>query len=56
VALAGSQATQQCLRAGLLDDIQVALVALLLGGGVRLFATSADRSAWKSSACSMLQA
>ena len=45
VALAGSQATQQCLRAGLLDEIQVALVPLLLGGGVRLFATSADRSA-----------
>lgn len=56
VALAGSQATQQCLRAGLLDEIQVALVPLLLGGDVRLFATSADRSAWKSSACSMLQA
>ena len=56
VALAGSQATQQCLRAGLLDEIQVDLVSLLLGGGVRLFATSADRSAWKSSACSMLQA
>ncbi len=31
VALAGSQATQQCLRAGLLDEIQVALVPLLLG-------------------------
>jgi dihydrofolate reductase len=37
VALAGSQAVQQCLRAGLLDEIQVALVPLLLGGGVRLF-------------------
>jgi dihydrofolate reductase len=37
VALAGSQAAQQCLRAGLLDEIWVAVVPLLLGGGVRLF-------------------
>jgi dihydrofolate reductase len=37
VALMGSQAAQQSLRAGLLDEIQVALVPLLLGGGVRLF-------------------
>jgi hypothetical protein len=42
--------------AGLLDEIQVDLVSLLLGGGVRLFAASADRSTWKSSACSMFQA
>jgi dihydrofolate reductase len=37
VALMGSQAAQQCLRAGLLDEIQIALVPLLLGGGVGLF-------------------
>ncbi|HEU4947603.1 MAG TPA: dihydrofolate reductase family protein [Kribbella sp.] len=37
VALAGSQAAQQCLRAGLLDEIAVSQVPLLLGGGVRLF-------------------
>jgi dihydrofolate reductase len=37
VALAGSQAAQQCLRSGLLDEIWIALVPLLLGGGVRLF-------------------
>ncbi|HYY79554.1 MAG TPA: dihydrofolate reductase family protein [Actinomycetes bacterium] len=37
VALMGSQAAQQCLQAGLLDEIQVAVVPLLLGGGVRLF-------------------
>jgi dihydrofolate reductase len=37
VALAGSQAAQQCLRAGLLDEIWVAIAPLLLGGGVRLF-------------------
>ena len=37
VALTGSQATQQALRAGLLDEIQLSLVPMLLGGGVRLF-------------------
>ena len=37
VALAGSQAAQQCLRAGLLDEIVISPVPLLLGGGVRLF-------------------
>jgi dihydrofolate reductase len=37
VGLAGSQAAQQCLRAGLLDEIWLAVVPLLLGGGVRLF-------------------
>jgi dihydrofolate reductase len=36
VSLAGSQAAQQCLRAGLLDELWLALVPLLLGGGVRL--------------------
>jgi len=28
---------QQCLEAGLLDEIHVDLVPVLLGGGVRLF-------------------
>jgi dihydrofolate reductase len=37
VALSGSQAAQQCLRAGLLDEIHLSVVPLLLGGGVRLF-------------------
>jgi dihydrofolate reductase len=37
VSLAGSQAAQQCLGAGLLDEIWLAVVPLLLGGGVRLF-------------------
>jgi dihydrofolate reductase len=37
VSLMGSYAAQQCLRAGLLDEIQVSVVPLLLGGGVRLF-------------------
>jgi dihydrofolate reductase len=36
VSLMGSAATQQCLRAGLLDELIVHLVPVLLGGGVRL--------------------
>jgi dihydrofolate reductase len=37
VSLMGSQVPQQCLRAGLLDEILIHLAPLLLGGGVRLF-------------------
>ncbi len=37
VALTGSQATQQALQAGLLDEIQLSVAPMLLGGGVRLF-------------------
>ena len=37
VSLMGASVPQQCLRAGLLDEIQIHLVPLLLGGGVRLF-------------------
>jgi dihydrofolate reductase len=37
VSLMGSRVPQQALRAGLLDEIDVAVVPLLLGGGVRLF-------------------
>ena len=33
----GAQTIQQCLNAGLLDEIQIDLAAVLLGGGVRLF-------------------
>jgi dihydrofolate reductase len=33
----GANVAQQTLRAGLLDEIQIHLVPLLLGGGVRLF-------------------
>lgn len=36
VSLMGSQVPQQCLRAGLLDEIQIHLVPVLLGAGVRL--------------------
>jgi dihydrofolate reductase len=37
VSLMGASIPQQCLRAGLLDEIQIHLVPVLLGGGVRLF-------------------
>src|SRR6266511_1794990 len=37
VSLMGASVAQQCLRAGLLDEIQVHLVPVLLGAGVRLF-------------------
>ena len=38
VAVAGgANVVQQCLKAGLLDEIQIHLVPLLLGDGVRLF-------------------
>jgi dihydrofolate reductase len=37
VSLAGASLAQQLLRAGKLDEIQVSVVPLLLGSGVRLF-------------------
>jgi dihydrofolate reductase len=33
----GASLPQQCLRAGLLDEVQIHLVPVLLGAGVRLF-------------------
>jgi dihydrofolate reductase len=37
VGVHGAQTIQQCLNAGLLDEIHVDLAAVLLGSGVRLF-------------------
>jgi dihydrofolate reductase len=37
VAVSSASIAQQCLRAGLLDEIYLDLVPVLLGGGVRLF-------------------
>ena len=37
VAVHGADTIQQCLDAGLLDEINVDLAAVLLGSGVRLF-------------------
>lgn len=33
----GASVAQQCLAAGLLDEIQIHLAPVLLGGGTRLF-------------------
>ncbi|GHO99675.1 deaminase [Reticulibacter mediterranei] len=37
VAIATATTTQQCIKAGLLDEIHIDLVPVLLGDGVRLF-------------------
>jgi dihydrofolate reductase len=37
VGVHGADTIQQCLNAGLLDEIQVDIAAVLLGSGVRLF-------------------
>jgi dihydrofolate reductase len=37
VAVSSASIAQQCLRAGLLDEIHIHLAPVLLGGGVRLF-------------------
>src|SRR5215207_3975752 len=37
VAVGAASITQQCIRAGLLDEIHIDLVPVLLGEGVRLF-------------------
>ena len=37
VSISSASIAQQCLRMGLLDEIQIDLVPVLLGGGVRLF-------------------
>ncbi|MEA2575537.1 MAG: hypothetical protein QOH93_2835 [Chloroflexia bacterium] len=37
VAIATASMTQQCLKAGLLDEIYIDLVPVLLGDGIRLF-------------------
>lgn len=42
VGLHGAQTIQQCLDAGLLDEIHIDLAAVLLGTGIRLFDHLAD--------------
>lgn len=37
VGIAGASVAQQCVRAGLVDELMVHVVPVLLGGGVRLF-------------------
>jgi dihydrofolate reductase len=53
VNLMGASIPQQCLRAGLLDEIQLHLVPVLLGAGVRLFDhLGAEASNWRVSGSS----
>lgn len=37
IGVSGSTITQQCLKAGLLDEIYIELAPILLGAGIRLF-------------------
>ena len=37
VAVGNASIAQQCIRAGLLDEIHIDLVPILLKGGIRLF-------------------
>ena len=37
MAIASASLTQQCLKAGLLDEIHIDLAPVLLGAGIRLF-------------------
>jgi dihydrofolate reductase len=43
VAVSSANIAQQCLRAGLLDEIHLDLAPVLPGGGVRLFENLGDR-------------
>lgn len=43
VDIVGAKIAQQCLKAGLLDEIQIDLAPVLLGGGVRLFENLGDQ-------------
>jgi dihydrofolate reductase len=43
VDIVGAQIALQCLKAGLLDEIQLDLLLVLLGGGVRLFENLGNR-------------
>ena len=37
VIIGGASAAQQCLQAGLADELEIDIMAVLLGGGLRLF-------------------
>jgi len=35
--IGGAQTVRQCLQAGLIDELEIGLAPVLLGGGLRLF-------------------
>jgi dihydrofolate reductase len=43
VVIGGADTTQQCIRAGLFDEIMVGIVPVLLGEGIRLFEHLGDQ-------------
>jgi dihydrofolate reductase len=55
VILIGASINQQCLNAGLCDELHIGVMPVLLGEGLRLLKTSTwHKSGWKSSNCSRL--
>jgi len=42
--IGGASTVQQCLRAGLVDELQIGLAPVLLGGGTRLFENAGIQS------------
>jgi dihydrofolate reductase len=42
--IGGASTVQQCLRAGLVDELQIGLAPVLLGGGTRLFENTGTQS------------
>jgi dihydrofolate reductase len=42
--IGGASTVQQCLRAGLVDELQIGLAPVLLGGGTRLFENTGAHS------------
>jgi dihydrofolate reductase len=46
---------QALLRAGLIDDLRFAVVPVLLGGGLRLFAEGLPSSAWRLTQATILE-
>ena len=47
VSLMGGQTARQFLEAGLVDEIQIHLVPILLGGGIRLFESGIGPTEWE---------
>jgi dihydrofolate reductase len=50
--IGGANTTQQLIKAGLVDEIQVGIMPLLIGEGLRLFEdTGTDKLDWKELGC-----
>jgi dihydrofolate reductase len=51
----GASVAQQCLKAGLLDELRIHLVPVLLGGGVRLFENHLDAAPGQLECASVIE-